>query len=306
MKKFIFSIVTSLLIVNLADAQELQCNFQVNSDQIQGSNKEIFQTLQRSLTEFINNTRWTNLVFAESEKIECNMTLIIASVSEDNMFTGELLVQSRRPVFNTSYSTTLLNHRDANISFSYQEFDRLEFNNNTFTNNLTALIGYYCYLIIGMDMDSYSRLGGSPFFQLCEDIVSSAQTQQLSDAEMAGWTSHTLKGSNRNRHMLASNLNDEAFKPLRNFFYEYHRLALDQMTTNVANARAKIAEGLPVLKEANRARPSSFIVSTFLDAKADELVNIFKRGSSEEKEKVYNLLMDVDPTRQNTYKGINE
>ena len=296
----------AIAVASSLTAQELQCNVQVNSDQIQGSNKEIFQTLQRSLSEFVNNTRWTNLVFAENEKIECNMTLIIASVSDDNLFTGELLVQSRRPVYNTSYSTTLLNHRDVNISFTYQEYNRMEFNNNTFTDNLTALIGYYCYLIIGLDMDSYSRLGGNPFFQACEDIVSSAQTQQLSDAEMAGWTSHTLKGSNRNRHMLASNLNDEAFKPLRNFFYEYHRMALDQMTVNVANSRAKIAEGLPVLKEANRARPSSFIVSTFLDAKSDELVNIFKKGSSEEKEKVYNLLMDVDPTRQNTYAGIRE
>ena len=147
----------------IANGQELQCNVQVNSDQIQGSNKEVFQTLQRSLTEFVNNTRWTNLTFAETEKIECNMTLIIASVNEDNVYSGELLVQSRRPVYNTSYSTPLLNHRDPNFNFTYQEFEPLEFNNNTFTNNLTALIGYYCFLIIGFDMDSYSRLGGSPF-----------------------------------------------------------------------------------------------------------------------------------------------
>lgn len=304
MRHNLIAIAVLLLACLPAHAQELQCNVQVNSEQIQGSNKEIFQTLQRSLSEFINNTRWTNLVFSESEKIECNMTLIISSIGEDNVMSGELLVQSRRPIYNTSYSSPLLNLRDPNFSFTYQEFDRLEFNNNTFTNNLTALIGYYCFLIIGFDMDSYSRLGGTPFFQACEDIVSSAQTQQLSDAEMAGWSSHTLKGSNRNRHMLANNLMDEVFKPFRSFIYDYHRLALDQMTVNVANARTKIAEGLPVLKEANRARPSSVLVSTFLDAKADELVNIFKKSGTEEKEKVYNLLMDVDPTRQNTYEGI--
>ncbi len=304
--KRISLIIALVGITLLATAQELNCNVQINSDQIEGSNKEVFNTLQKSLSEFINTTRWTSLVFAEQERIECNMTIIVHSISsEDGIYHCELLVQSRRPIFNTTYNSPVLNHRDADFNFSYQEFDRLEFNNNTFTNNLTALIGYYCYLIIGFDMDTYSRLGGTPAFQQCESIVSSAQTQQLSESEMMGWTSHTLKGSNRNRHMLINNIMDEAFKGLRTFYYDYHRLALDRMTENVDNARARIAEELPLLRDANRARPSAYYVSTFLDAKADELVDIFKKGTADEKKKVYDTLMDVDPTRQNTYNNIN-
>ena len=297
MQRFLHIILT-LAITTAAFAQELNCNVQVNSDKIQGSNKEVFTTLQQSLQEFVNNTKWTSLTFAQNEKIECNMTIIIASASDDNTFTAELLVQSRRPVYNTSYSSPVLNHRDPNFNFSYQAFDRLEFNNNTFTNNLTALVGYYCYLIIGMDLDTYSKFGGSPCFQTCESIVTSAQTQSLSEAEMSGWTSHSLSASNRNRYTLVNNLMDEAFKSFRSMVYTYHRYGLDEMTNNVANARARIAEELPVLKEANKARPTSYVVSAFLDAK--------KKGTPDEKKMIYDLMMDIDPTRNNTYSAINE
>lgn len=306
MKKIKTLLLIITIAVTQAHSQELNCNIQINSDKIQGSNKEVFSTLQQSLSDFVNNTRWTTLTFAPQEKIECNMTIIIASAGSENDYTAELLVQSRRPVYNSSYSTPVLNHRDQNFNFTYQEFDRLEFNNNTFTNNLTALIGYYCYLIIGMDMDTYSKFGGTPCFQTCESIVTSAQTQSLSDAEMSGWTSHSLSASNRNRYSLVNNLMDEAFKPFRSMVYTYHRLGLDEMTENTTNARARIAEELPVLKDANKARTNAYIVSTFLDAKSDEITNIFKKGTAEEKKKIYELMMDIDPTRQNIYSEINK
>lgn len=276
-------------------AQELNCNLVVNSDQIQGSNKSVFNTLQKSASDFINNRRWTELSFEQDEKIECTMTLIVKKV-ENDQFTCELQVQSRRPVYNTSYNTTLINFRDNDITFAYKEFDVLEFNENQVTSNLTAILTYYVYLILGYDMDSYSRMGGTPFFQAAEQLVASAQS-----LDMPGWRAFE---STRNRYALINNLNDEAFRKFRNFLYEYHRQGLDEMTANVVNARAKISSGLPVIREANRARPSAIAITTFLDAKTDEIINIFKRATDQEKKTVIEILTDVNPTQSERYETI--
>ena len=300
----ILRIIILLVAVSFAlasEAQELKCTVTINSDQIQGSNKEVFNTLRSSIEDFVNNTKWTNLTFQDKERIECSMMLVVKSM-ENNIMSCEFTCQSRRPVFGTSYTTPVLNFQDKTFSFAYQEFDRMDFQQSTFTSNLTALVAYYCYLIIGYDMDSFSRLGGTPYFQVCEQIVTSAQSASLDESEAKGWKAFD---SNRNRYALINNLIDEAFKSYRMFFYEYHRLGLDEMINNVANARARIANGLPVLKEANRARPATYVVTTFLDSKNDELVNIFAGGTAEEKKKVYDLLVDIDPTRMSIYDGIN-
>ncbi|MCE1156685.1 MAG: DUF4835 family protein, partial [Bacteroidales bacterium] len=199
-------------------------------------------------------------------------------------------------VYNTSYNTTLINFRDNDIVFTYKEFDVLEFNDNQVTSNLTAILTYYVYLILGYDMDSYSRMGGTPFFQAAEQLVVSAQT-----LDMPGWRAFE---STRNRYALINNLNDEAFRKFRNYLYEYHRLGLDEMTANVVNARAKISAGLPILREANRARPSAIAIATFLDAKTDEIINIFKRASDQEKKTVIEILTDVNPTQSERYETI--
>lgn len=282
-------------------AQELKCNISINSEQVQGSNKAVFTTLQQSMEEFVNTQRWTNMTFQEKERIECSMMIVVKSV-QDNMFVCEFTCQSRRPVFGTTYTTPTLNIKDANFTFTYQEYDRMEFQPNTFTSNLTALVAYYCYLIIGHDMDSFAKLGGTPYFQVCEDIVTSAQSASLDNAEMIGWKAFE---SNRNRYALTNNLMDEAFKKYRAYYYDYHRHGLDEMVNNVANGRARIAKDIKVLKEAYNARPATYLVGTFLDAKSDELVNIFKSGTADEKKMVYELLMDIDPTRQDTYENIN-
>lgn len=282
-------------------AQELKCNISINSEQVQGSNKAVFTTLQQSMEEFVNTQRWTNMTFQEKERIECSMMIVVKSV-QDNMFVCEFTCQSRRPVFGTTYTTPTLNIKDANFTFTYQEYDRMEFQHNTFTSNLTAMVAYYCYLIIGHDMDSFAKLGGTPYFQICEDIVTSAQSASLDNAEMVGWKAFE---SNRNRYALTNNLMDEAFKKYRAYYYDYHRHGLDEMVNNVANGRARIAKDIKVLKEAYNARPATYLVGTFLDAKSDELVNIFKSGTADEKKMVYQLLMDIDPTRQDTYENIN-
>jgi len=268
---------------------------------IQGSNKSVFNTLKQSIEEYVNNSKWTELTFQEKERIECNMLLVVKSVQE-NMYVCEFTCQSRRPVYGTAYTTPVLNFQDNNFCFTYQEYDRLDHQQHTFTTNLTALLAYYCYLIIGYDMDSFARLGGTPYFQNCENIVTAAQSASLEESEAKGWKAFD---SNRNRYALINNLMDEAFKPFREYIYTYHRLGLDEMVNNVANARARIAEGMPALKEANRARPATYVVNTFLDAKNDEITKIFAGGTPDEKKKVYELLIDLDPTRQSIYDEIN-
>ena len=300
--RYIAIFLVSLIGIASLRAQEINCTVTVNSDQIEGSNKQVYETLKSAIEEYMNQNRWTNMTFAEQEKIECNMMLVVKAVA-DNMYSCEMTLQSRRPVYGTTYTTPLLNFVDRNFNFTYQEFDRIEYQQNQFTTNLTAMLAYYCYLIIGHDMDSYQRLGGTPFFEQCENIVNACQSASMDNSEQKGWLAFD---SNRNRYALINNLLDEAFKKYRNYYYEYHRLGLDEMSGNVTNGRARIAEGISVLKEAYRARPATYVINTFLDAKADELVDIFKKGTDKEKKEVYELLVDIDPTRQSTYDRMNE
>lgn len=289
-------------VIHGVQAQELKCNVTINSDQVEGSNKSVFNTLQQSIQEFVNNSQWTNLTFQDKERIECNMLIVVKQV-QDNMYICEFTCQSRRPVYGTTYTTPILNFKDNNFAFTYQEFDRLDFQQHTFTSNLTALIAYYCYLIIGHDMDSFSRLGGTPYFQICEDIVNAAQSASLESTEQSGWKAFD---SNRNRYALINNLMDEAFKEYRQYFYDYHRYGLDEMINNVANGRARIASGIEILDKANKARPATYVINAFLDAKSDELVNIFQEGTEDERTKVYETLVNIDPTRQSTYEQIQQ
>ncbi len=284
-------------------AQELRCTVSVNADQVDGSNKEMFKTLQQTVSDFVNTTRWTDMVFAEQERIECTMMFIINSVSTDGLVDASLQVQSRRPVYGTSYATTLLNIKDNDCAFTYQEYDRMDYQPTQFTSNLAAIVTYYCYLIIGYDLDSYSKLGGTPCFQLCEQIAGNAQTASVTDSELAGWKAF---GSSNNRHSLINNLMDEAFRDYRIYFYQYHRLGLDIMSANATNGRATISEGLSVLKEAKQARPSSFVVSSFMDAKNDELTNLFSKATDSEKSRFLTLMESVDPTRITQYEKVKE
>jgi len=224
------------------------------------------------------------------------MTIIVKKVESD-FFTAEIQVQARRPIFNTSYNSPLINLKDVDFSFNYKEFDQLEINANTIRSNLTAVLAYYAYLIIGYDMDSYSRLGGTPFFQSAESIVNAAQGSELGK----GWKAFE---STKNRYALINNILDEAFKNYRSFFYEYHRLGLDEMTSNITNARDRIAQGLPLVREANRARPSAIVISTFFDAKNDELINIFSKATEIEKTEVVKVLSDINPTYSDRYEKI--
>ena len=298
-----YAICLLLLWAGALNAQELRCTVNVNADKVDGSNKEMFKTLQQTITDFVNTTRWTDMVFTEQERIECSMMFIVNSVTTDGIVDATLQVQSKRPVYGTSYSTPLLNMMDEDCGFAYQEYDRMEYQPTQFTTNLTAIVTYYCYLIIGYDLDSYSKLGGTSCFQVCEQIAAGAQTASITNGEQAGWKAF---GSSHNRYVLINNLMDEAFKNYRLYFYQYHRMGLDVMSTNVTNGRATISEGMAVLKEAKQARPNSFVVNVFMDSKNDELTNLYSKAPDSEKNSFLTLMESVDPTRMSQYEKIKE
>lgn len=293
-----------LLLLGLAvtmSGQELKCNVTMNYDAVQSANTSVMDHLKQSIMECLNTTRWTNMTFAETERIDCNFMLIVHSVGEDGLYTCDLQIQSNRPIYGTTYNSPLLNFKDASFCFMYQDYDQIIYDKSNYTTNLASLIGYYAYLVIGHDCDSYEKLGGTPYFQICEQICSRCQGQSMADAEQKGWKAFD---SNRNRYALMNNLMDDAFKPYREYYYTYHRLGLDEMSANVANGRARIAKDIAVLRDANRARPATYAINTFLDAKADELVNIFSEGTQEEKKQVYDVLTAIDPTRTDLYDGM--
>lgn len=294
---------SALLLTVLVQAQELNMTVNLNTAQVEGTNQQMFETLKQSITNFYNSTRWTDMAVAEGERIECSMFIIVKSVTTENLFSCEMQVQSRRPIYNTNYSSPLINFKDNDFNFVYQEYDRIEFQPQQFTSNLAALLAYYAYLIIGYDMDSYARLGGTPYFQVCENIAQMGQSASTQGGEADGWKAFA---STRNRYALINNLMDEAFHPFREYIYTYHRLGLDIMAENVANGRARIAKDIEVLHTANKARPATYVVYTFMDAKNDELVQLFKKGTAEEKKAVYDVCMAVDPTRQDQYDKINK
>ena len=299
MKRLLIGFLLSLAVG--AQAQELKCTVNINSSQIQGTNKQVFETLQTALNDFMNNYRWTDLVYATGERIDCNFMFVVSKY-EDDLFTTTLQIQARRPVFGTAYSTTIFNFKDVNVTFNYVEFSPIEINNNTFENNLTAVLAYYAYMIIGLDLDSFQKFGGTSAFQSAEQIVNLSQGR--SGSEGTGWKKSF--GDNKNRYALINNFMDERYRKFREYFYDYHRQALDNMSSNVDNARARITSGLPVLRDLNRLDPGAFAVLSFLDAKNDELINIFSSPKALPKERndVYEVLMDVNPALGSRYEVI--
>ena len=276
------------------------CNVQVITQQIQGTNKQVFQTLQTSIYEFMNNTSWTNHVFETDERIECTMLFNIKEQVSVDEFKGTLQIQSRRPVFNSSFNSVVLNYVDNDIQFKYVEYQPLEFSETSHLSNLTSILAFYAYVIIGMDYDTYSFEGGTPFFEVAEKIVNNAQ-----NTPERGWRAMEST-SRKNRYWLTNNILNEDFSLLREFVYKYHRLGLDMMYEKTNEARASISEYLRILQQVSREKPDPFMyyLQVVLDAKTDELVNIFKESFQEEKARVYALLNEIDPSHGNKYEQI--
>lgn len=290
-------LITSVLSV---DAQELRCNVQVITNQIQGTNKQKFTTLQRAVYEFMNGRNWTDHVFNNQERIEANIMINLTDEISSDEFRGTIQIQSRRPVFNSSYNTVLFNYMDNNLHFRYTEHETLEFSENQHLSNLTSILAFYAYIIIGLDYDSFSINGGTEYFQKAETIVSNAQ-----NASERGWKSFE---GNRNRYWLVSNLRDSKYAGVREFSYRYHRLGLDRMSERPAEARAEIAESLYLLQKIFREKPDPFmhLLQVVMDAKSDEMINVFSESNPDEARRVTALLREVDPANTPKYQRIQQ
>ncbi len=287
-----------LLVCLPLQGQELRCQANVTSPQVQGSNKQVYDAMRKAMYEFLNNTKWTDHVFSEEERIDCSFMFRITDQVSMDEFRGTLTVQSRRPVYNTAYSTTLINFQDNDIHFRFAEFEPLEFNEQTHTSNLVAILAFYVNIILGLDYDSFAPEGGSLFFERAENIVSNA-----ANAAESGWKAFE---SQKNRYWLAENLLNSKYESFRSCLYRYHRLGLDKMSDNVNDGRAEISEAITDLRKAYRENSQAIIWPLFFTAKSDEIKNIFSEGFPDEKARIVQVLKEIDPANASKYDAINK
>lgn len=276
-------------------AQELQAKITINHAQISGTEKGVFDNLQQTLQQFVNNRQWTHLQFQKNERIICNVNITVTKYDRDqNLFTCKALIQANRPVFNSAYTSTLYNNVDDNFTFRFAEYDQLEFNEQQIDNQLTALFAYYAYLIIGIDLDSFAPKGGEDILQRCMNLTNNAQ-----NLDYPGWKAFS---DDRNRYAIISDYLDGALEPFRQLQYDYYRKGLDEMANNAERGRTEITAALETgLKKAKENRPLSLLPQIWTDFKKDELANIYRgKGTQKEKESIYELLFSINPS-QNKY-----
>lgn len=306
MKRRIVRKVVAILLVWLlwsvvATAQELNARVTINHNQIQGTDASVFDELQQTLTQFINERQWTSLQFQKNERITCNFNITVTAYDNStNVFTCKAVIQANRPVYNSSYTSTLYNNTDNDFGFEYAQFDQLQFNEEQIDNQLTALIAYYAYLIIGLDLDSFSPMGGEDILQRCLNLANNAQ-----NLNFPGWKAFD---NSRNRFAIINDYLEGAMKPFRQLQYDYYRTGLDEMATNVERGRGNITTALENdLKKAHADRPLSSLPQIWTDYKRDELVNIYKgKGTQKEKEAVYDILFSINASQNSSWEKIKE
>ncbi|RME09687.1 MAG: DUF4835 family protein [Bacteroidetes bacterium] len=291
----------SLLILIMAfwgvKAQELQVQVTINTPKLQTTAPEVFETLETAIEEFMNNQKWTSEVFEQEERIGLSLVLTISKELSTNTFEGELSLQSIRPVFGSTYNTPMFKHLDKDVVFTYEQFQPLEFSQTNYLNNLTSILGYYAYIVLGMDFDSFSPFGGEPYFQMAQDIVNRIPPNVA--GSVPGWRSTE---GNRNRYWLIENILSPRCRPFRQAIYDYHRQGLDIMHENPAAGRAVIAEALDALNDVNRSYPNSMILQVFANTKSDEIIEIFKAAPPQEKTKIVQTMSRIDPPRASNYR----
>lgn len=282
-------------------AQELQAKITINHAQISGTEKGVFDNLQQTLQQFVNNRQWTHLQFQKNERIICNFNITVTKYDRDqNLFTCKALIQANRPVFNSAYTSTLYNNVDDNFTFRFAEYDQLEFNEQQIDNQLTALFAYYAYLIIGIDLDSFAPKGGEDILQRCMNLTNNAQ-----NLDYPGWKAFS---DDRNRYAIILDYLDGALEPFRQLQYDYYRKGLDEMANNAERGRTEITAALETgLKKAKENRPLSLLPQIWTDFKKDELANIYRgKGTQKEKESIYELLFSINPSQNKYWDQIKE
>lgn len=297
----IATITLALAFITCANAQELLAKVTINHSQIQGTDASVFDNLQETLEQFINDRQWTNLQFQKNERIVCNFNITVTKYDQSaNLFTCNALIQANRPVYNSTYTTTLYNNNDRDFNFEFAQFDQLDFNEEIIDNQLTALIAYYAYLIIGMDLDSFSPMGGEDVLQRCMNLANNAQ-----NLNFTGWRSFD---DDRNRFAIINDYLDGAMQPFRQLQYDYYRNGLDEMANNADRGRTNITTALEEnLKKCHENRPMSSLPQIWTDYKKDELANIYKgKGTPKEKESVYEILFGINASQNASWEKIKE
>lgn len=290
---------TSLMSLAQTESNELNCTVEINSQKVANANKDVFNTLKEAISEYMNTTKWTDAVFSMNERIECKLFLTIATYDDGTgKMTGDLQVQAQRPVYNSSYMTTLINFKDTKIEFNYQSGDPLVYSEVEMESNLTAILNYYAFMIIAIDFDSFAQNGGDPYYEKAATVVRLAQS-----SGETGWKAFE---DTKNRSAVLSAFTDKSTSGIREILYNYHRLGLDQMSVSVDKGRANITKSLEILKKVYDAAPMSVCLSMFKDAKLDELVNVYSKANMTEKESVYETLYPLWPTEQTRLENIKK
>jgi hypothetical protein len=276
-----------LFLTGALQAQELQCEVIVNSDRVTNANPQVFVTLQKAVSEFVNNTRWTNKVYKQNERILCSMYINVSEYA-DNAFRASIQVQASRPVYNSNYLTPIFNYNDVDFDFRYIEFENLFYNPNSFDSNLVSVLAFYSYMILGIDADSYSMLDGTNYFDSAENIVVVAQT--------SGYKGWAQSGGNQNRFFLVNDMITPTFSPMREGFYQYHALGLDRMADDLKVGKEGVKTALATISKVHIVRPNAFLPRVFFDAKSDEIVALFSGGPPVQTAELVETLNRMSPT----------
>ena len=282
--------ILSIIFTSAIQAQELNAKFTLNSRKLPAANEALFSSLERSIHQLLNDQKWTNTSFNKNERIDCTIVISMNEMTADNSFSAEIQVSSRRPVYNSSFITTLLNFRDTKFEFNYTQGESLDLNNIVLNSNLVAVLSFYAYVVIGLDFDSFSLNGGAPYFAKAMEIANMAQSLNTK-----GW--EPFSGKNDNRYDLAVALTDESSKSFHSFWYNYHRTGLDEMAANPSRGRIRIIECLPDLQKLYEARPSSPLFTIIGETKIDEIVRICSQATAEEKQSIKRTLNQIFPTK---------
>ncbi len=293
MRSILFVLFLIISFVPLS-AQELNCTVTINSDQVAQTNQQVFKTLERSLNDFVNKNKWSNRVYKENERVNAQMFITITEY-ESNRFKGNIQIQSSRPVFNTSYETPVFNYKDNQFNFEYIEFQPLIFNENIFESNLVSVISYYVYVILGLDADTFALEGGNDYFRVAQKIVTQAQS-----SNSAGWSQST----DRSRFELVDNLMSNTYREYRVAMYNYHRKGIDILADNNSTGKQVIAGTLNLFETMIKRRPNAFLISTFFDAKSDEIQNVFSDGPKVDVVKLKETLNRIAPLYSSTWNEI--
>ena len=292
MAKFVLLFVC-LFTTGILCAQELNCTVNINATQIQISDRGIFSDMKQSIEQFMNTRKWTGDAYKQHEKINCNILITITKMPSIGNFNASVQIQSARPIYNSTYSSLVFNFADRDWEFEYIESLPLEYNDNSFTSNLTSMLAFYAYMIIGVDYDTFSELGGTPWFQRAQQVVIAAQN--------SGRTGWEAIGSNRNRYWISENFNNVQMVDLRKALYAYHRLALDNFEKEPDKGRELILNGLRDIKKLRDINPNAIIVISFFDAKGRELAIIFSTGNLQVRRQAYDIITAIDPSNRSMY-----